>query len=184
MWLVVTATLLGAPFGLVWTALAPAVPVRVIEGGTAFAESQPEQLVAADGWFAILAVPFGVLLAVAGWWAGKRVRGLVGLAALVLGAVGAALLAWWLGRSIGLGSYQAALAVAPPGEVLERPPDLAVADAGWWPPRVLGVLLVPALAAAATYTLMAAWSRFPSLRRDDPADLPGPPGGIQTWTSS
>lgn len=164
---------LGAPFGLVWAALAPRVPLRVTEAGLVYAEAQPEQVAAADGWFAVLAVPFGVLLGLGAWLAGRRARGVATLLALAAGAVGAGLIAWWLGARIGLSGYQASVAAADPGTVVDRPPDLAMAEAGWWPPRVTGVPLVPALAAAATYTLLAAWSRFPNLQ----PERPGPQGG-------
>jgi hypothetical protein len=172
MFLIVAAVAaLGAPFGLLWSVVAPDVRVQVTERGPVFGEAQPEQLAAADGWFAILAVPFGVLVAVGVWLAARRLaRGLPALVALTVGMVGAGLLAWWLGRRVGLAGYRETLAVAQPGADLTRPPDLAVVEVGWWPPHVLGVLLVPALAAAATYTLLAAWSRFPGLR---PLDLTG-----------
>src|SRR5690606_38752759 len=147
------AAALGLPFGLVWTALAPEVPLRVTRAGLVYAEAQPEQVVAADGWFAVLAVPFGVLLGVGAWLAGRRARGVPTLLAVTAGAVAAGALAWWLGSRIGLDGYQASAAAADPGAVVGRPPDLSVAQAGWWPPRVLGLPLVPALAAAATYTL-------------------------------
>lgn len=172
----VVAVLLGVPFGLVWAAVAPAVPVFLTEQGAIFGEPQPEQLAAADGWFAILAVPFGLLAAAGVWLAARRARGLPALVGLAAGMVGAGLLAWWLGRRIGLADYQATLAAAEAGANLARPADLTVADAGWWPPHVLGVVLVPALAAVAGYTLLAAWSRFPTLR---PAE--DPPLG---WTGA
>jgi hypothetical protein len=169
---------LGVPYGLLWAALAPDVPVRVTERGPVFAVPQPEQLIAADGWFAILAVPFGVLVAFAGWLVARRVRGVpalagaAGLLAVTVGAVGAALLAWWLGRQIGLAGYQETLAAAAPGAELARPPDLGAAEVGWWPPRILGVLLAPSLVAAAAYTLLAAWSPHPGLHPDPPGDGP------------
>lgn len=180
--IVVTVTALGAPYGLLWSLLAPDVPLRVVEGGAVYGEPQPEQLLAADGWFVILGVPFGVLVGLGVWFAARAARGLPALAALTAGTIGAALVAWWLGRQVGLGGFESALAAAGPGTPVERPPDLSVVDAGWWPPRVFGVLLVPALAAVATYTLAAAWSRFPTLR---PVDLrsaesdrpPGPAAG-------
>lgn len=160
----VAAALLGVPFGLLWSVVAPDVPVRVTEAGPVYADPQPEQLAAADGWFAILALPFGVLAAVGVWLATRRRgRGLPGLVGLVVGMVGAGLLGWWLGRWVGRSGYQDTLAAAPVGAELARPADLAVVEVGWWPPHVLGVLLVPALAAAATYTMLAAWSRFPDL---------------------
>jgi hypothetical protein len=170
---------LGVPFGLVWAWLAPDVPVLVTARGPVFAEPQPEQPVAADGWFAFLAVPVGILAAVGGWLVARRMRGAPaavgapGLVAVTIGAIGAALLAWWLGRHVGLSDYRETLAAAEAGVQLDRPPDLRAGIVGWWPPRVLGVLLVPALAAAATYTLLAAWSPYPTLRRDEPLDLAG-----------
>lgn len=170
--IVAAVTALGVPYGLFWSLLAPGVPVRVVEGGAVYGEPQPEQPLAADGWFTLLGVGFGVLVALGVWFAGRQVRGLPALAALTAGTVGAALVAWWLGRQVGLGGFESALAAAGPGTPLERPPDLSVVDAGWWPPRVFGVLLVPALAAVATYTLAAAWSRFPTLRPVEPRDTP------------
>jgi hypothetical protein len=157
---------LGVPFGLLWAALAPDVPLRATEDGAIYADAQPEQLAAADGWFTILAVPFGVLIAIGVWLVARHARGLPALVALTIGAIGAGLIAWWLGRQLGLADFQATLAAAEAGADLTHPPDLRVADIRWWPPQLRGVPLVPALAAAASYTLMAAWSRYPTLRPD------------------
>jgi hypothetical protein len=162
--IVVAVTALGTPFGLLWTAFAPDVPVVVTARGPVYGVAQPEQVIAADGWFAILALPVGLVAAVGVWLLARAARGAVGLFAVTLGAVGTGLLAWWVGRQIGLADYESTVAAAEAGARLDQPPDLAVVELGWWPPRVLGVLLVPALAAAATYTMLAAWSRFPNLR--------------------
>jgi hypothetical protein len=159
----VAVAVLGVPFGLLWSVVAPDVPVLVTERGPAFADPQPEQLAAADGWFAILAIPFGVLVAAGVWLATRRGRGVPALVGLAAGMTGAGLLAWWLGRRIGLSGYRDTLAAAEVGTDLARPADLAVAEVGWWPPHVLGVVLVPALAAVTTYTLLAAWSPYPDL---------------------
>lgn len=166
---------LGAPLGLLWALLAPDVPLRVTDAGPIYRDPQAEHLFAADGWFTLLAIPFGVLAAVGAWLAARSIRGAPGLVATTLGAVAAGVLAWWLGRQIGLSDYQATLAAAEAGADLGRPPDLKVIATGWWPPRVLGVLLVPAFAAAATYTLLAAWSAQPSLRPQ------APPAGDDAW---
>jgi hypothetical protein len=163
---VVAVAALGIPFGLLWAALAPDVPVRVTDAGLAYVESQPEQVAAADGWFALLAVPLGVLVAAGAWLLAPRARGPGGLIAATAGAVGAGLVAWWVGRHVGLAAYEAALATASPGQVLDRPADLRVVGTGGLPSLVSGVPLVPALVAAVTYTLLAAWSRFPGLRPD------------------
>jgi hypothetical protein len=163
---------LGVPFGLLWTAVAPDVPIIMTDGGPVYGVAQPEQLVAADGWFAILALPVGLLAAAGVWWLARPVRGLPGLVAVTVGAVGTGLVAWWVGRQVGLADYDSTLAAAQAGAELDQPPDLAVVEFDWWPPQVLGVLLVPALAAAATYTMLAAWSRFPSLRPEPVTEDP------------
>lgn len=155
---------LGGLLGVVWARLAPDVPVLVTEAGPIFGHPQPEQLVAAEGWFALLSLPVGVLAAV-GAWLVRSLRGVTGLTAATLGAVGAGLLAWWVGRHLGLADYQQALADAAVGTELERPQDLRVAQLDWWPPRLLGLPLVPAFVCAITYTVLAVWSPDPSLRR-------------------
>jgi hypothetical protein len=153
----------GVPLGLLWSWAAPMVPVRVTAGGVSFAEQQPQQVAAADGWFALLGLAFGVLAAAGVWMLAPRLRGAAGLLGLSVGLVAAGLLAWWVGRQIGVAGYEAALAAAEPGTTLARPADLRVVSTGWWPPLVTGVPLIPALAAAVTYTLLAAWSRYPTL---------------------
>lgn len=160
-------TLLGAPLGLLWAAFAPDTPVVKAPGGAVYAQPQPEQPIAADGWFSLLGLGFGVLAALALWFVLRRVRGPVGLFAATLGAFGAALVAWQVGRRIGLATFERLLATAPAGRAFSKPADLRAGDVDW----VLGVLpvphgnlLLPAFGAAVTYTLLAGWSRWPSLR--------------------
>ena len=154
----------GVPLGLLWSLIAPDVPVQVTSDALVFAQSQPEQPIAADGWFVLLSVPFGALIAVAGWAVLRRVRGPVGLLTLTAGALAAGLIAWALGRRVGRAAVETAAAQASPGTVLDHPADLRVLEAEWWPPMLSGVPVMPALAVAATYTLLAAWSRYPTLR--------------------
>ena len=161
---VLAVAVLGAPLGLLWSLIAPDVPVEVTSDGLVFAQSQPEQPVAADAWFVLLSVPFGALVAIAAWVVLPRIRGPVGLLALTVGGLAAGPIAWGLGRRVGLGAFEAAAAQAPPGTQLGRPADLRVLEVEWWPPMVAGVPVMPALAAAATYTLLAAWSPYPTLR--------------------
>ncbi|KXK61382.1 hypothetical protein AWW66_13785 [Micromonospora rosaria] len=183
-------TLLGAPLGLLWVLVAPATPVIKITEGAIYAEPQPEQPIAADGWFSLLGLGFGVLAAVALWYLLRALRGPAGLLAVTVGGLGAALVAWQVGRRIGWSTYQRLLAEAPPGQSFDKPVDLRAGGVD----RVLGVLPVPygnvllvAFGGAVVYTLLAGWSRWPSLHPepDLPPDLwpaptpgfgPGPPG--------
>ncbi|MGC4788937.1 DUF2567 domain-containing protein [Micromonospora sp. DT178] len=179
---VLASSVLGVPLGLLWAALAPDTPVLKVADGAIYAEPQPEQPIAADGWFSLLGLGFGVLAALALWFLLRRVRGPVGLLAAVLGAFGAALVAWQVGRRTGLADYERLLAGAPVGQAFEKPADLRAGGIEW----VLGVLpvphgnlLLPAFGAAVTYTLLAGWSRWPSLR---PEREPGVPG--LSWESA
>ncbi|MBE1492338.1 DUF2567 domain-containing protein [Plantactinospora soyae] len=181
--------LLGLPLGLIWSALAPGVPVVQTDDGALLAQPQPEEFIAADGWFSLLGFGLGVLAAIAVWLLLRRYRGPLGLLLVVLGMIGAAVLAWQVGRQIGLSGYERLLQTAPPGETFSKPPDLH----GGQFEMVLGFipriqdLLVPAFGAAVMYTLLAGWSRYPGLRPEaEPAptvlswDLPVPPGPTAT----
>nr|WP_089016032.1 DUF2567 domain-containing protein [Micromonospora inositola] len=175
-------TVLGAPLGLLWAAVAPDIPVVKTAEGAIYATPQPEQPIAADGWFSLLGLGFGMLAAIALWFLLRRRRGPVGLLAGALGGLGAAVVAWQLGRRIGLSTYQRLLDTAPDGRPFTKPADLRAGGVDW----LLGVLpvphgnlLLPAFGAAVTYTLLAGWSRWPSLRPEpEPyADWPPPAGG-------
>ncbi|GAA4576745.1 hypothetical protein GCM10023176_48890 [Micromonospora coerulea] len=160
-------TVLGAPLGLLWAVVAPDTPVLRTAEGAIYATPQPEQPIAADGWFSLLGLGFGVLAAIALWFLLRRRRGPVGLLAGTLGGLGAAVVAWQVGRRIGLSTYQRLLDSAPDGRAFTKPADLRAGGVDW----LLGVLpvphgdlLLPAFGAAVTYTLLAGWSRWPSLR--------------------
>ncbi|WBB80034.1 DUF2567 domain-containing protein [Micromonospora sp. WMMD882] len=166
-------TVLGAGLGLLWVALAPGTPVVRTADGAVYAEPQPEQPIAADGWFSLLGLGFGVLAAIGLWLLLRRHRGPLGLFAVVLGCLGAAVVAWRLGRTIGLSRYERLLTEAPVGVGFDRPVDLRAGGIEVYfgvLPLPYGDLLLPAFAAAVTYTLLAGWSRWPSLR-PEPVDL-------------
>src|SRR5690606_899924 len=184
---------LGLPYALIWALVAPDIPLVKLDGVQLLpqigpdvvpAQAEPEEFIAGDGWFVLLGVVFGAAAAAGAWRFARRARGPVVLLALAVGTVGAGLLAAWLGQRIGLADYRHALAAAPSGARLSHPPHLSVDDL----PRPFGVPLVAGLAAVVTYTLLAAWSRQPTLRPDAEPDGPltggpladGPwPGGPQ-----
>ncbi|WP_348773839.1 DUF2567 domain-containing protein [Micromonospora sp. WMMD964] len=176
---VLAVAVLGVPFGLVWAAFAPDTPVLKTAEGAIYADPQPEQPIAADGWFSLLGLAFGLLVALALWFVLRRRRGPVGLLAAVLGALAAAPVAWQVGRRIGLATFDRLLDTAPVGQSFTKPADLRAGGVDW----LLGVLpvphgnlLLPAFGAAITYTLLAGWSRWPGLR-------PEPEPGL-SWVSA
>ncbi|MEK8109977.1 DUF2567 domain-containing protein [Micromonospora sp. M12] len=143
--------------------------------GAIYADPQPEQPIAADGWFSLLGLAFGLLVALALWLVLRRRRGPVGLVAAVLGALVAAPVAWQVGRRIGLATFDRLLADAPAGQAFTKPADLRAGGVDW----LLGVLpvphgnlLLPAFGAAVMYTLLAGWSRWPGCAG-------ARPGGVQ-----
>ncbi|SIQ40249.1 DUF2567 domain-containing protein [Micromonospora avicenniae] len=173
---------LGAPLGLLWAAVAPGTPVIKATLGAVYAEPQPEQPIAADGWFSLLGLGFGVLAALALWFVLRRRRGPVGLASAVLGAFAAAVVAWQVGRRIGLAEFDRLLATAPEGQAFSKPADLRAGGIDWLfgvLPVPHGNLLLPAFGAAVTYTLLAGWSRWPSLRPE-----PQPDPAALSWVSA
>lgn len=180
---VVVITALGAPLGLLWARLAPGVPIIKTEQGGIFAEPSPEEFIAADGWFTLLGLGFGILAALVVWYALRRYRGPLGMITVGLGAVGAGWLAWQVGRQIGREAYRRAVETAAVGDLIHRPPDLRAGGFEWlWDvvPIVRGDVLMPAFGAIVAYTLLAGWSRYATLRKEtEPPvlswDSPEPP---------
>ncbi|MBX7264673.1 DUF2567 domain-containing protein [Micromonospora sp. Llam7] len=159
--------LLGAPLGLLWAAVAPATPVIKSGDGAVYGQAQPEQPIAADGWFSLFGLAFGVLAALAVWFVLRRRRGPVGLVVVVAGGLAAGVVAWQVGRRVGLAGYQRLLETAPDGTPFTKPADLRAGGIDLFLgvlPVPFGNLLLPAFGAAVAYTLLAGWSRWPSLR--------------------
>ncbi|MBQ1027626.1 DUF2567 domain-containing protein [Micromonospora sp. C95] len=165
--------LLGAPLGWLWAAVAPDTPVVKSGDGAVYGQAQPEQPIAADGWFSLLGLAFGVLTALAVWFLLRRHRGPVGLVVGAVGALAAALVAWQVGRRVGLAGYQRLLDTAPEGTRFSKPAELRAGGIELFLgvlPVPYGNVLLPAFAAAVTYTLLAGWSRWPSLRPEPEPD--------------
>ncbi|MEU8171016.1 DUF2567 domain-containing protein [Micromonospora sp. NPDC049004] len=172
---VLALAVLGGALGLLWAVLAPDTPVLKTAEGAIYAEPQPEQPIAADGWFSLLGLAFGVLAALAVWFLLRRQRGPVGLLGVLLGTLAAAPVAWQVGRRVGLATFDRLLDSAPAGQAFTKPADLRAGGIDWLfgaLPVPHGNLLLPAFGAAVTYTLLAGWSRWPGLRPEpDPAAL-------------
>lgn len=165
---------LGWPLGVLWQSVAPNVPVLVVSDGAIYNDPQPEQFMGGDAWFAVLGLLFGIVVAVLVWVACRQLRGPLGLFVVALASVAAAVIAWKTGREIGLNDYLTGLHSAPEGTHLSKPNDLRVEQFQWWPPKLSGVLLIPALGATIAMTIMAAWSSFSTLRNPEPYDSAPP----------
>lgn len=174
LWALVTAAVigvLGLGLGLVWRGLAPTLPLRMADIGLVYTSPEPEELAAAEGWFVLLGLGFGVLVAVLAWVLMPSRRGPIQLAGVLVGSIVAGWVAWWFGHHIGLAEYEQLKTSAPIDTIVHRPPDLrAVKEFGFFPYAIGGTLLIPAFGAVVSYALMAAWSRWPSLRRDEDED--------------
>ncbi len=167
----IVVSLFGLGVGLLWRVLAPHVQIIKVEQGFLYADSQPEQAVAADGWFAFLGLAAGVLVAIGAWIAARRHRGLWVLVGLVVGSLVGAWLGWRLGVWLEMRHFEALVTTAPVGAQIEAPLSLRITDLDrmhLWPPRATGVVAAQALAAAATYTTLAGFAADPQLRPDAP----------------
>ncbi|GGK70719.1 hypothetical protein [Mangrovihabitans endophyticus] len=151
----------GAPVGVLWHVVAPTVPVINTGQVIVVSDPSPEEYIAADGWFTLMFLAFGVATAVTSWMLLRRHRGPLLLAGVTLGNLLAPLAAWQAGHMIGLSAYQDWQGSSAAGDTYAAPPDL----------RAYGVLLVPAFVAVITLTLMAGWSNDPDL--DRPGAKPG-----------
>jgi hypothetical protein len=160
--IVIVLAVAGGPLGLLWHYLAPTVPViNIGDGRVVVNDPSPEEYIAADGWFALLGLAFGLTAAIAAWMLLRRHRGPWLLAAVTLGSLAAAVVAWQAGRLVGRGAYQQWQETSAQAATYQAPPDL----------HAYGVLLVAAFAAVITLTLMAGWSNDPEL--DEPGAVPG-----------
>jgi hypothetical protein len=154
---------LGVPLGLLWAWIAPEVPViNSGRGGVVVNDPSPEEYVAADGWFTLLGLGFGILVAIVAWLVLRRDRGPFLLLGVVAGAFGAGYLsAPLVGESIGRSGYDQWRETAIQGATYLAPPEV----------HSVGPTLVPAFAAAIVLTLLAGWSNDPDL--DQPGAKPG-----------
>jgi hypothetical protein len=153
---------LGAPLGLLWHFLSPTVPlIDAGQNGIVVNDPSPEEYIASEGWFTLLGFGFGLVVAIVAWMVLRRHRGPALVLGVTVGALGAAGVAWQLGRQIGLGAYERWRDTATSGATYHAPPDL----------HAHGTLLVPAFAAVIVLTLLAGWSNDPEL--DQPGARPG-----------
>jgi membrane protein YqaA with SNARE-associated domain len=157
----------GGAIGWIWAEVSPRVVVIKSEQGFLYADAEPEQAMAGDGWFAVLGAAAGLMFAVLAWSLLRRYRGPVTLFALTLGSLIGGMLAWWVGHKIGLAQFDQARQAAPLGARLDAPLGLRITNLSRdhpWVPLITGVAAIQALVAAATYTVLAGFSGYSDLR--------------------
>lgn len=144
----------GAALSLVWWQLAPTATLLTDPRGALFTDEQPEQFIASDSRFGLIASIAGIVAGVTVWFL-RRWRGPVLLVALALGA----LLGSWLMRELGeeLGQVMGRDALA--GVGLGEHIDIAIVDL-----HATGLLFAQPLFAVMAYVMCASWSASPDLR--------------------
>jgi hypothetical protein len=169
----ILAAATGLAVGRIWAAVAPHFAVLKVDGGLVYADPEPEQGIAAEGWFLIIGAATGILLAVGAWTIGRRWRGPTVLVALTAGCLAASWIGYLLGHRLGLSHLQELARAAPLNTRLQASLALRVTSMRLsqpWIPRLNGVLAGQALFACLAYLSFAGWSRYRSLRGPDPQE--------------
>lgn len=99
--------LLGAPLGLLWSAVAPHSHALVEAGGAYISDAETEVFIAGDGWFFGLTLLVGIATGVVAWFVARRSGPFV-----VVGLFVGGLLASYVASRVGLRVGQDALAAA------------------------------------------------------------------------
>ncbi len=104
----VVTVLLGAPVGLLWSALAPHVDVVVSGEDVQLAEPGSKAFIAGDGYFLFAVLLAGVVGGLLAWWLG-RAHGPAVVVGLTLGGLAAGWIAMRVGSTVGLEDVQRAV---------------------------------------------------------------------------
>ena len=146
--IVLGGLLAGLVMGILWWWISPPLWLIVRKDGAYPEASAQDRWFSADGWFLVLGIALGFVLAVAAWWRGRRhpVGALLGI---TIGGLLAAATAWWLGGLLGPGDPATLIDTAQDGSRLEQALGL----------RAMAVLLAPAITGLATFVALAAAAR-------------------------
>ncbi len=174
---------LGFPLGWLWSTVAPKLPVQLNGGAAYYADPEGEQRAAQEGWFILISIGAGIVIAILVFFLLRRFRGSVMAVALGAGALVAGWLTWRFGHNIGRAHALSLVHAGKDGEIIKFPVDLRIKNAGnigFWHgiPYIGGVLVYLAAAAMLTYVLLVGFSVSPSLGvRRQPVGPPPPPAG-------
>lgn len=138
--------------GVVWAKVAPGTPYQVRTDGFGALPTTTDYRFVAAALFALGGVVIGTTAAVA-TWSVRRTRGIPMLVTVVSGSLVGAWLAWGIGAWLAPGTDPAAVIGADPTVIVVGHPTT-----GTWL-----VTLAQPTAAAAVYTVLAAWNGVPDL---------------------
>ena len=132
---VLVTLLLGVAAGFLWAALAPR-PYLVMTGPGAAQVTSAESsaFIGGDGWYCLICLAGGIISGLVGYLLAVRGHHPVGMALVLLGGLGASLIALWIGQHSGQGSYQHLLSTLPAGRHLSASLSLGARSAiALWP---------------------------------------------------
>ncbi|MEP6695662.1 MAG: DUF2567 domain-containing protein [Pseudonocardiales bacterium] len=152
----------GVGTGLLWSALSPRVHVIVTSAGPDLEHYGSDEFFAGDGSFVFIGAVTGVLAALAVWWLARRRRGPVQLVVLALGCTACGLVAWQVGRHLGLAHFHDLIRHAPVGRRFAKPVDL----------RGRVALVAQPCVAVIAYLVLVSWVAR--------SDLGVPSGSVET----
>jgi hypothetical protein len=164
----VGSAVLGAIAGLIWGAVSPRVLFQEVAAGQAQqVHAEDSGYIAADAWFCLITAIGGLITGLAGIRLIRR-AGWPAAAGLVLGAVGAAYTAAWIGGLIGLSTFNHQLATSPVNAYLHASLQLSAKSAlAFWPLLTSAVIAIAGAGSAS----------------DEVIAEPTPPGGVSgMWT--
>jgi hypothetical protein len=114
--------LLGVAAGFAWAGAAPRALAVVIGRGSAdIVNPETNAFIAADGWFTLLTAIGGIISGLLGCLFAVRRQGAPAMAAVLVGGLGAALVAMWIGQQSGTAGFNHALQVGRSGVLVHAP---------------------------------------------------------------
>lgn len=142
---VVVLTLVGAPVGLLWVALAPRAQAVLAGGEYLRADPSSDAYIAGDGYFLAAVVLAGAVSGLLVWWLG-RLHGPAVVPALALGGLSGAFVAMRVGELVALDQLRSAISSG--AERIDINLQLgAVATLAGWPAAALLAFLAASVLA-------------------------------------
>jgi len=186
----VVVGLLGFPLGWLWQRIAPHTPAVREPDGAYLTAPEAEHRIADEGWYLILTIGAGLLVAILAWIVLRRFRGPLLTVALALGALGCGVITWKFGHHFGY-AHARALIDAPSwtrgSTKFVLPVDLRAAKIGLWHgvlPFAKGDVLAMPITVLLVCLVCAGFSPYPALRATHhpypPADPAQP--GYASWS--